>query len=403
MVRAGRIAAAVLTVALWTGGGSAASLAAPAGERESDIAGGPPPIVQGEPDAGRGAGPLPCGLAGPLNDGGLYTSGAGFFRVAMIFVDFSDVPATPEWTPQELFDGYVPPSEVALRELSSGRFGVDVRGGTEWVRMPKPLRAYDFDADGDGEYDDHNAYIRDAVRAADPSFDFSGFDAVYVVSTPGANTPTATNSGELPGSEFAADGAAMPYGVTIASTDPYDRDFAGFVHETLHLLGLPDLYGDSDYAGPWDVMHDAEGPRTPMTAWTRFLAGWLEKRDFRCLSKSANKTLTAVTGEGGLKALVVKTGATGAFVIEARAGERIGRCRRDGVLVYRVSTRDPSGEGILRVIDSKPRTRGCDGHANATFIPRGDAGVYRSAGRRFTLRVLRKTDAGYRVAVRIRR
>jgi M6 family metalloprotease-like protein len=400
MPRSG-VAAAVLTVALWTGAGSAASLAAPADERETEIVGGPPPIVQDAPS--RGAGPLPCGLAGELNDGGRYLSGRETLRGAMIFVDFSDAPATGEWTPQGLLDGYVPPSEQALRSLSSGRFGVEITPGTERVRMPKPLRSYGFKEGDAAEFDHHTEYMHDAVRAADPSFDFSGHSTVYVVSTPGAYTPTATNSGHLPGDGYRADGADMPYGVTMASTTDYDRDFAGFVHETLHLVGLPDLYGERDYAGPWDVMHQAEGPNTPMTAWTRFLAGWLEKRDFRCLSRSARKTLTPVTETGGLKALLVKTGGTGAYVIEARAGERLGRCRRDGVLLYRVSTKEPDAEGLLRVIDSRPRTRGCDRHGNATFIPSGSRAAYRSPGGRFSLRVLWRKGNRFRVAVRIAR
>ncbi len=359
-----------------------------------------PPIVQG--DGRLPVGRLPCGVGGALNSGYRYRKGRGTLRAAMVFVDFSDAPADPEWTTDELYDGFVPQSQSVLASLSRGAFVLRVTPTPGWARMPKPLSAYGFGEDNSVDVDSYYAYVRDAVRAADPSFDFSRYSAVYIVPPPGAQTPYASGPGEEPGEGFKADGREIPYSAVLRTMDEYDRMYTGLVHETGHMLGLDDLYGDRDFAGPWDIMHSSDGPDAPMTAWTRFLVGWLDKPDFRCLTRSATRTLTPADRPGGIKAIVIKTGRTSAYVIEARTDDDPDGCRRDGVLVYRVRTDVEYGTGPLRVVRSRGEPpENCDATGHATFVP-GEPG-HRARDRGFNLRVLERRGDTFRVRVRFSR
>jgi M6 family metalloprotease-like protein len=365
-----------------------------------------PPITRGDlGGSGLPIGRLPCGVAGTLNGGYRFRKGDGTLRAAMVFVDFSDAPADPDWTTDDLYRGFVPQSQSAFTSLSRGKFVLRVTPTPGWARMPKPLSAYGFGDGNSVDVDSYYAYVRDAVRAADPAFDFSRYSAVYVVPPPGAQTPYASGPGEEPGEEFEADGRKIPYSAVLRTTDDSDRLYTGLVHETGHMLGLDDLYdveGDRDFAGSWDVMHSSDGPDAPMTTWTRFLVGWLDKPDFRCLTRSATKTLTPADRPGGLKAIVIKTGPVTAYVVEARTDGNPDGCRRDGVLVYRVRTDVEYGTGPLRVAPSRgepPEDCGDNGHA--TFVP-GEPG-FRARDRGFNVRVLERRGDTFRVRVRFSR
>src|SRR5258708_33486282 len=116
------------------------------------------------------------------------------------------------------------------------------------------------------------------------------------------------------------------------------RAFKKLVHETGHLLGLPDLY---NYPYPGLDDFDPMGPtalRTDFTAWHKWKLGWLRADQISCLrSGSSTQKLTRIEVPGGLKAVVVPTSASTAFVIEARSvtGNDSRNCNQ-GVFIYSV-------------------------------------------------------------------
>ena len=108
--------------------------------------------------------------------------------------------------------------------------------------MPKPLASYGFDEGNGVDGETYDRYVSDAIRAADRQFDFSQVAGVYVVPPPGAQTPYASGGGTPRGTGPRADGHEVPYSAILRTSSDDDRLYTGLLHETGHMLGLPDLY-----------------------------------------------------------------------------------------------------------------------------------------------------------------
>jgi M6 family metalloprotease-like protein len=117
--------------------------------------------------------------------------------------------------------------------------------------------------------------LADAAAAADEQIDFSKIDVVYIVPTEGADYNA--TSAVLNGFGLRADGLEVRF--WIPWSNGFGRNSAypgGLIHETGHLLGLPDLYQVRRLRTfhYWDVMAD----RFPweLFAWHRWKLGWLD-------------------------------------------------------------------------------------------------------------------------------
>lgn len=365
------------------------------------------PPVQG---SGGGTPDLPCGIPGPavdLGDGSRYVNSRGTLRAAMIFVDFSDAPASayPWVTPQDRFDQLVPDAEATLRRLSYGKLRLSVTPELRWIRMPHPLSSYGLEASDPQSSGPVKRYIRDALHAADGTFDFSKFRAVYVMAGPGAERRGgATNY--APGTGVKVDGTRPAHVLTLNS---YGDSINSTVlaHELGHAMGLPDLYDVyttvrwDRFVGDWDVMSNV-WMNTGMLSWTRRLVGWLGDPAFRCVRDEQTVTLSPVTARGGLKAAVVRTGDRRAWVVEARDGTDGPNCRDSGVLIYRVDADVETGRGPIRVVDAQRGDGSCGPHTTALFKPAG-TGVPHFENGRIEVTVLERAGSGFRVRVRARR
>lgn len=276
----------------------------------------------------------------------------GSARTAFIFVDFSDAPATQ--STEDVLRLMEPGSNDQFRQLSYGRFRLDPRPLDTWLRMPQPISSY-----GSG-YDilDHTAYIRTAIASADPIYDFSKTDIVVVVAP-----PTATQIATSPATLWAgvvADGHKLNFATTMFS-DGYDLDRKDWnlTHEVSHLLGLPDLYaargpgGGLRFTGAYDLMGQIWDPTTApeMFAWHRWLLGWIDDRDIRCVAgRFGTARLSSVSSPGGVRALIVRLSKTRAVVAEVRSAAGLDAASTtQGVLVYTVDSRIGSGRGPIRV------------------------------------------------------
>jgi M6 family metalloprotease-like protein len=395
-------AIAVLVLAVATG---AASAQQPPDRPPSEaiITDQPPPLVQGPPRKVRD---LPCGIDGPaldLGDQSRYPSARGRLRAAMVFVDFSDDPAKAEDDPKEVYDRLVPGARRKLGELSYGKLKLAVKPSLRWVRMPKPHSAYEVD-DYFARFAHYDEYVSDALKAAGKSFELKGYSFVFVIAGGrGYSAEAAYNRPPRTGVRVGR--TWIDHAVTMNGYS-YSTDWGTTIHETGHMLGLPDLYevgAPTDwfrFVGGWDLMSDVYQSR-PMMSWTRRLVGWLRDRDFRCVRTRSTVRLKPVTARKGTRGAIVRLGRRRAYVIEARTDPIGDFCPGEGVLIYKWNGNVKTGRGPIRVLDAQPGEGACGSHTQALFKP-GEGGTSTYSDDRVDVRVLGGGPSGFRVRIRRR-
>jgi M6 family metalloprotease-like protein len=337
----------------------------------------------------------------------------GRIRAVMLFVDFSDLHSSESTS--ALYDRLVPRSRSWFNEVSYGRAQLDVTPVHHWFRMPRSLGSYGL---RDGiSWPEHHDYIADAIRAADADVDFSGYQVVYVVAAKGTSIERSPAFQAYPGSGIQADGTELRYGATFFEDTRSDARYAAnvLIHETGHILGLPDLYDVPNptfwslfrYAGGWDMM-SWNDPGGHFLAWEKWKLGWLGASQLTCLGSPGELTTTIGPLEraGGLKAIVVPTGISSAYVIEAR--KRIGEDARlceDGVLIYSVDASVRTGYGPVHVHAAQRDGNGdafnrCGPLYNATFDKAsGEVARFADDAAGISVQVLSSSANGYRVHV----
>ncbi|WSZ87095.1 M6 family metalloprotease domain-containing protein [Streptomyces sp. NBC_00859] len=305
-----------------------------------------------------------------------YPRPVGTLDAVMIFLSFPG--AAPDTTPQELTADYFPSTTTFFRRASYGKFTLRPHPQRRWTMMPKPASAYAIRRDWSA--DERDAYLRDAVAAADPSVDFSKYDLVYLIADPDApgvdSDATKVVNLDTP---MHADGTEIRRFVTGFEHHPPDRDV--LAHETGHVFDLPDLYhrpsddkGDWDtYVGDWDVMGSQFGLAPDFFGWHKWKLGWLDRRQIACVRGTSAQMFTLEPLEevpapgadtAGTRLIVLRTGLDTALAIEARtaAGNDAATCS-EGVLVYRVKADVASGDGAIQVVDAHPHSSACWGQS----------------------------------------
>ncbi len=289
----------------------------------------------------------------------------GTMRVAVLFVDFPDAEATHSTheAAQSPYDEAalgLPHAEAYLEAASYGRLDI------EFVVLHRWLRAAD----------NHDHYLRDpaaerravnavseAVRLADPDFDFTGIHSLIV-----AHPSTLFGEGEAANEAVRTDEGTVTAQALINNVpldEPRERGDWGYAapHELGHNLGLLDLYtfdpavherpkppeglewsrsqfglmglganflarsDDPRIQGSWLWPDGGRGTGAAwwlnareMLAWSRWQLGWLDESQIRCISADeATVTLGPIAdpaGETAMAALPLST--TEVIVIESR-------------------------------------------------------------------------------------
>lgn len=277
----------------------------------------------------------------------------GSVKVSVIFVDFSDAPATK--TPQEIFGIISPAAENYYNAVSYNNLTLSFDATYKWFRMSKPSSQYGW---ASLTFDLHKAYIQEAISLADPTVDFSKSDAFLIVSNPDGgslqNGPAFCSS---PGFGVSADGKVFLNGVT-SGKDLLTFRGLWFPHEFGHNMGLPDLYAFGTgvlhrYVGGFGLMGNILGVAQEYNAWERWLLGWLNDSQVVCQSNTGTSTVTLTPVEmksAGVKLLVVPIDANTAVLVESRKTVGYDRLPKDGPLVYFIDTKVTTGSGPLKVL-----------------------------------------------------
>lgn len=281
----------------------------------------------------------------------------GKLRVAVLFVDFPDAPANYP-THEEAALG-LPYAEAYLEASSHGQLDVEFVPLHGWLRADFSSDQY-FSEFGTGE-SRVNADV-EAIRLADPFYDFTGIHAVMTV------LPSSRFHGGIftLGHAYSGEGLIrLMAGVNLfpfnERRDPSPWGSIG-AHELVHSMGLLDLYPyHDDYQSPepppqriwirsqfglmslsatflarpddsrlkattrYSYGPDATGysqtlHASEMLAWSRWQLGWLDESQVLCLNADQSRvTLGPVADPGNEPVMAaVPLSETEVLVVEAR-------------------------------------------------------------------------------------
>lgn len=292
----------------------------------------------------------------------------GAIRSVMIFVDFPDAEHRESTT--DLYNLLVPHSQEWLKEVSYGRVSLQVMPVPKWYRMSKPSVEYGFTGKVPPmTFEQHRAYIAEAIHLAEADVNFKQFQFVSIVAAIGAQIPPSPTFQAQPGEGIFTQGIeireAITFGADIRRIIPYFGSKV-FVHELGHVFGLPDLY---DYLAPRPLQWHFAGGWSDMSAnitgghyfaYDKLKLGWLDPSQVKCMTSpgTLQATITPLEKPGGLKAIMVRTGPSTAYVIELRetVGQDSHLCDH-GVLIYTVDATEENGHGPIRLL---PAQQGAD-------------------------------------------
>ncbi len=331
----------------------------------------------------------------------------GTVKVAVLFVDFPDAPAT-HTTHEEAQLG-LPYAKKYLETVSYTKLKPEFVPLHQWLRAENNYSHY-LEESVIGDRSIGGSVDEEAVRLADSEFDFTDFDAVMLV-MPSSHFGGG-NAGERVSTEEGTIGR-----ITRINNKPVDQPRAprqwgsSGAHELVHNLGLSDLYPYAANhhrppyppAGVWvetefglmgldAYFHASEDdPRlayrvlfpsgrrstgythrleaAEMLAWSRWQLGWLEPDQIHCLTQLETETtitISPVAFPGNEPAMIaIPVSETEVIVIESRRklGYDAGREHQwpdgaqttfpalyeEGVLVYTVNASLDSGELPLKV------------------------------------------------------
>ncbi len=281
----------------------------------------------------------------------------GDLRITVIFVDFSDAPASQE--PQQVFALISPTTENFVKQTSYSKLNIIFAPNYKWLRMSKSSASYNMKP-GLSTYTQGVYMYEAATLALADGVDFSTSDQFLVLTNPAAkNVVIGPAFCSSPGFGVPVKGKEFINGVT-SGADITSWSTFWYIHELGHTLGLPDLYAFTGpqlgYTGDWSIMGTINATAREFSAWERWLLGWISDTQVSCLSSSSsNVTLSENLSPVGvntnaLKIIVVKLSATKAMVAESRRSTTYDVLSKEGLLVYIVDTSIRTGSGPIQVL-----------------------------------------------------
>ena len=329
----------------------------------------------------------------------------GRLRVAVLFLDFPDKAAG--YPVSEEAELGLPFMRETLESLSYGSLEIEFIPSRSWLRAEHSHDHYLRESEGTSFFS--REVVSEAVRLADPHFDFGRVDAVMTV------LPSVHFSGGTAQGSVETDEGRVARSARVNAFD-HDRQDGRYLwgpvatHEFLHLLGLVDMYpfdfvepperpdGEawiygsfglmglySLYLAPADdlpptvVRYDSDGRSleeaaigshaSEMLAWSRWQLDWLAEHQIICVhDDQASFDLAPVADPGtGIAMAAVPLSGHEVIVLESR--RQIGldlafeepfpdgggvvqpALLKEGVLVYTVDASMATGEVPIRLMD----------------------------------------------------
>ena len=260
---------------------------------------------------------------------------AGVVDVAVVFVDFPDVPGGSAELSEHIAE--IKKSAEWYSWFSQGNVKYNLRIADKWVRAPKNSENYYWLHPGKpGVQLMSDIDIADTYRSlAGSVVDTSGVASVWAVLP---KAITAIDEG------FAY--RAFP-GVFSIGSDSYrvrTPIWQHFVHETLHSHGA---LGHSPKNSQIGLFWNTGSTGATLNSWDAMTLGWMKQENIYCVAKQniSVQTLTLVPlerGQAGLRSIIVKLSEHEALVIESHRKDKWSErwaTGTTGVSVMRIDTR----------------------------------------------------------------
>ena len=300
-------------------------------------------FISGNPHLSPGF-PLPSGM----------WPSTGVNRVAVLAVEYLDAPASGNQlaiarkTGEQVNDW--------LADQSGGKLRLDFKYGDRIFQVQRNSESYKLYSIASNSAPQA---IADIVAAADPYFDFTGIETLWVINpkSVGSVPIAGYQLGSIP-EDFNFPGSpGHPKGVSVVATNEgvlkrwtgngayqyrEDNDFwTFFAHEMAHYFGIQDLkyrtqrvqedgtktaFDDAQNNQPFsqmDIMSDQDGGSRSIHSFHRLLLNWWDENQIHCQALLPGKTVTAKLGAfsgrtAGVKSLMIRLDQYRLLVVESR-------------------------------------------------------------------------------------
>ena len=205
--------------------------------------------------------------------------------------------------------------------------------------------------------------FKDAMSAADPSFDFTNIQTVNFI-LPKGQSFVGEGSQGFPWDQAVKEvvtneGSISSYSIPGQFFDlPGKTYWSYWAHEFGHAIGIPHVgasRGETPPFNPLDLMGGQDGPSRELSGWLRFYARWLPDEKVYCKETknltNVELTLAPLSGkEDGIKLAIFPLNSTRAVMVESRRVTKFSCTTptvRNGVLVYIYDATLGHGENFL--------------------------------------------------------
>ncbi len=308
----------------------------------------------------------------------------GDLNVAFIYLDWDDLPGT-----QVDYDYYSHHAQMFADFFwmaSEHKLKINVNKTSTWHRIEGSYRDFVMNVDEEAQQGftpKKQAFYDAAAKASDPYVDFTNVDIV-LFAIPRAQSvfydggPHEFNfiwNGYLKTNEGTIYDIAAA-GDWFLSNHWIEPPWAYYVHEVGHMIGIPHQANEDEKDGSqlvlnnplngYDIMANQGGASRTITAWLRWLAGWLDDSQIACVTKGSITEnyyeivpINQVTGQ--LEAVVIRLSATKVVVIESRRFDpyfdRMTRNSKDGLIVYLVDATKAAAQGNQSLLSPRDITK----------------------------------------------
>ena len=271
-------------------------------------------------------------------------------KVLFIPLSFSDTPAFSDIDLNRM-QSVLNEVQEFYKKTSYGAVNLsfEILDKSKWLTIEKSAESYGLT--NPRPQQNNTDALKEILTKVDPSVNFNLYDGVIIETAryPGRGVGQAFLGQNFPTRNGTAKGVSLETANAAGS-------FQTLAHELGHtLFGLEDLYvflndqrpsvpGGPNPAGSWDMMSNSS---REFFGWSKFLSGWLEDNQVRCLTNQSStihyiESLESLGKEPKLVLINLQAGVTIAIEFRQHPNYFV-----RGVLVYKVDSRINHGDGPI--------------------------------------------------------